>query len=370
MELERYIEELRQLVNTDSGTATLSGVAKMAEMMRQKYRDMGWHAEMVDLGDDVGPGVWATNKPDAEQFDVLLFGHMDTVFPEGTAAARPFTVEGNIARGPGVADMKSGLLSIVYALRALDQATLDRLAIGVVMNASEEVASDRARDWIADCSQKSRCVLVFEGARADGSLVKARKGISSIQIDFKGVAAHAGNDPQKGRSAVVEMAHWIQALAGLNDYAAGTTVNVGTVNGGTASNVVPDHASMMVDVRFWKTSEAEKIEQALATLQSKTFTPDITVTVTRLAFKPAMEVSGDTKGLMTTVEEIGAAMHLPIRWSAVGGGSDANISASLGIPTLDGLGPIGANYHGEAEYMQLDSVMPRIQLAVQLLQRL
>lgn len=370
MELNNYIDELRLLVNTDSGTSTITGVAKVAGTMRDKFRDMGWHAELVDFDSSVGPGVIATNKPESKQFDVLLVGHLDTVFPEGTAAARPFSVEGDIARGPGIADMKAGLLSIVYALRTLDKSTLETLAICVVMSPDEEIGSPHSHEWIGDCAKRSKCVLDFEPARSDGSLVKGRKGVCGYQIDFVGVAAHAGNDPQGGRSAVIEMAHWIHALATLNDYSAGTTLNTGRVAGGTARNVVPDRACAKVDIRFWRMSEFERIEQALFEMQKRPFTPGVTVNLTRQSFRPAMEVSEKTEALMRIVEDAGKAMDLPVEWKVVGGGSDASNTASLGVPSLDGFGPIGGNFHGDGEFMRLDSVIPRIRLVKNVLQRL
>ena len=368
--IDTYCQELECLVNIDSGTTHIAGVAKVAELMAEKYRAMGWHVERTDLGSAVGPGVMATNRPGAEQFDVLLVGHLDTVFPQGTAAARPFTVDGDVARGPGVADMKSGLLSMAYALKHLDHATLDRLAIGVVLNPDEEMSSVHSHAWIGSYAKRSTCVLVFEGARADGSLVNARKGVGIYEIEVKGVAAHAGNDHQKGRSAIIELAHWILALSPLTDYAAGTTVNVGIVKGGTVSNVVPERAYAKVDIRFWKTSEFERVEQKLLELQGATFTPDVSVQLKRCSFKPAMELSVGAEALMKVVETSAAELAEPIRWVAVGGGSDANYTSALGVPSLDGFGPIGGNYHGEKEFLALDSVIPRIRLVQNVLRHL
>ena len=368
--LVAYRQELAELVNIDSGTADIAGVATMAERMAEKYRALGWHVEFADLGSVVGPGVMATNKPGAAQYDVLLVGHLDTVFPHGTAAARPFTEEEGVARGPGVADMKSGLLSMFYALRHLDAATLERLAICVVLNPDEEISSVHSHAWIGTYAQRSNCVLVFEGARADGSLVNARKGVGIYEIEFKGVAAHAGNDHPKGRSAVVELAHWILALNPLTDYAAGTTVNVGIVKGGTVSNVVPETAYAKVDIRYWKTSEFERVEQKLLQLQQTPFTPDVRVELKRRSFKPAMELLPGSQALMQVVGAAAAAVGESIGWVAVGGGSDANYTAALGVPSLDGFGPIGGNYHGEQEFLMLDSVIPRIRLVQEVLRRL
>ncbi len=368
--LDAYRQELEYLVNIDSGTTDIAGVTQMAEWMAKRYRSLGWYVEQADLGPTVGPGVMATNKPGAEHFDVLLVGHLDTVFAPGTAAVRPFAVEGEMARGPGVADMKSGLLSMLHALRHLDAETRDRLAICVVLNPDEEVSSVHSHAWIGTYAKRSDCVLVFEGARADGSLVNARKGVGIYEIEIKGVAAHAGNDHQKGRSAVVELAHWILALSPLTEYAAGTTVNVGIVKGGTVSNVVPEAAYAKVDIRYWKTSEFERIEQKLLQWQKTPFTPDVRVELKRRSFKPAMELSPGAEALMQVVEAAAAAVGESIGWVAVGGGSDANYTSALGVPSLDGFGPIGGNYHGEKEFLMLGSVIPRIRLVQELLRRL
>ena len=368
--LDTYRQELESLVSIDSGTTDIAGVTQMASTMAEQYRRLGWHVEQADLGPAVGPGVMATNKPGAAHYDVLLVGHLDTVFPHGTVAARPFSVEEGVARGPGVADMKSGLLSMLYALRHLDAATLERLAICVVLNPDEEMSSVHSHAWIGTYAKRSDCVLVFEGARADGSLVNARKGVGIYEIEIKGVAAHAGNDHPKGRSAVDELAHWILALSPLTDYTAGTTVNVGIVKGGTASNVVPETAYAKVDIRFWKTSEFERVEQQLLQMQQTPFTPDVRVELKRSSFKPAMELSAGSEALMRVVEAAAAAVGETIGWVSVGGGSDANYTSALGVPSLDGFGAIGGNYHGEKEFLMLDSVIPRIRLVQEVLRRL
>ncbi|MEL2242422.1 M20 family metallopeptidase [Leclercia adecarboxylata] len=362
MNLEHYIEELKTLVNVDCGTRTLDGVATVAGIMQRLWQAEGWHAEQVDLGNQVGPGVLVTNQPQAEKFDVLLVGHLDTVFAPGTAAARPLSQDETRLYGPGVSDMKSGLLNILWAMRGLDAADKARLSIAVAMNPDEETGSVHSHAWIGELAKRSRCVLVCEAARADGSLVKARKGMAGYQLHFSGVAAHAGNDPEKGRSAITALANAIIAINGLTDWDRGTTLNVGVIQGGSAGNVVADSASAELDVRFWENDEYDRVHQALEGLCAKGFLDGVTTTLTRVNHKPAMATSDDTRALMQKVENAGREEGIAITWQAVGGGSDANHTAALGIPTLDGFGPIGAGFHSPAEWLEIASIAPRIRL--------
>lgn len=362
MNLEHYIDELKTLVNVDCGTKTLDGVATVAGIMQLFWQAEGWHTEQIDLGDKVGPGVLVTNKPQAEQFDVLLVGHLDTVFAPGTVAQRPLTQDETRLYGPGVSDMKSGLLNILWAMRGLDAADNARLSIAVAMNPDEETGSVYSHEWIGELAKRSRCVLVCEAARADGSLVKARKGMAGYQLTFSGVAAHAGNDPEKGRSAIVALAHSILAINGLADLARGTTLNVGVINGGSAGNVVADSASAELDVRFWENDEYDRVHQQLQALCAQGFLEGVTTSIVRVNHKPAMAASDETRALMQLVEKAGSEEGIAITWQAVGGGSDANHTAALGIPTLDGFGPTGAGFHSPAEWLEIASIEPRIKL--------
>ncbi|MCS2158163.1 M20 family metallopeptidase [Scandinavium sp. H11S7] len=362
MNLNQYIEELKTLVNVDCGTRTLDGVATVAGIMQSLWQAEGWHTERVDLGDKVGPGLFVSNKPQAEQFDVLLVGHLDTVFAPGTIAERPMSEDENRLYGPGVSDMKSGLLNILWAMRGLNQADKERLAIAVAMNPDEETGSVWSHEWIGSLAKRSRCVLVCEAARADGSLVKARKGMAGYHLAFTGVAAHAGNEPEKGRSAINALAHSILAVNALADTARGTTLNVGVIQGGSAANVVADSAGAELDVRFWENDEYDRVHHALSSLCEKGFLDGVTTTLTRVNHKPAMAASEETQRLMQHVEAAGKEEDIAISWQAVGGGSDANHTAALGIPTLDGLGPIGAGFHSPAEWLDKASIEPRIRL--------
>jgi len=368
--LNDYLEELRPLINVDCGTYTVDGIEFVASQFEAKFTELGnWSVKRIDCG-KAGVGLEIRNKPDAEHIDVMLIGHMDTVFPVGTAELRPMSTDAEKAYGPGVSDMKSGLLNIVYAMRNLDQAVLDKLSICICMNPDEETGSLDSVDWIQSVAKQAKNVLVAEAARADGGLVKARKGMARYKITFDGVAAHAGNEPENGRSAITEMANWILAINGMTNFESGTTLNVGIVSGGAGANIVPDHAEAIVDIRFWSNGEYDDVDTALNGMTQNTFDADVKVTLEREAYKPSMVPSESTQALMALVEQSAEELSIDINWKEVGGGSDANNTAILGVPTLDGLGPIGAGFHSDQEYLLLESIEPRIKMLMRVIEKL
>ena len=221
MELEKqcYLDELAKLVNIDSVSSESEGAGKIAAFMREKYESIGWSVEEVSLSESIAPCLKIVNK-EAEHYDVLLLAHMDTVFPLGTAAKRPFRIEGSRAYGPGVIDCKAGMLSGYYALANLQaRGALQEAAICVFLNSDHEGISSRySAGYSTELAGKSRYVLVLEAGRANGNLVHKRKGIARYHIDIKGVDAHAGVDYKMGRNAVEELAHWIIALQAATDF--------------------------------------------------------------------------------------------------------------------------------------------------------
>lgn len=371
MNLDDYLEELRELVSVDSGTLTPDGVTRVARLMEKKYASIGWHTELKDLGDTVGKGLFATNKPGAAKFDALLVGHMDTVFREGTAAERPMTMDGGFAYGPGVADMKSGLLNMFWTVKGLEKVDSDRLAIAVALNPEEETGSNTAKKWLMELAKESRVAFIFEAARGEGGqMVKARRGMGRFLLTFAGAAAHAGNEPEKGRSAIHEMAHCIVALTELADKEKGTSINVGLVSGGEAANVVAPLASATLDVRFWRNEEFERVQKAIEALCRKSRTPDITISARFESAFPAMTQTPAAAKYMKLVEECGATMGVKIIWQESGGASDGNHIAVLGVPVLDGFGPVGGFFHSTKEFLELASIIPRITLARETLRSL
>jgi glutamate carboxypeptidase len=300
---------------------------------------------------------------------LLLIGHMDTVFEPGTAAERPFQIEGEMARGPGVADMKGGLLAGLYALSALDLAGL-RPAVTFVANPDEEIGSPFSGLIIRALAAEHDAALVLECARANGDLVSARKGIADLEIAISGRGAHAGVEPEKGRSAILAAARMVEALHGLNGRGPSVTCNVGTIAGGTRPNVVADRCRLQVDLRAATAAEFADAEQALRQIAATPHVPDTSAELRVTASHPPMEKSPATGRLVDLAQVIAGALGFAVRDAATGGASDANTTASAGLPTLDGLGPIGGDDHGPGEWLDLASVVPRTSLLAGLMLRI
>ncbi|MDM5122366.1 M20 family metallopeptidase [Aeromonas rivipollensis] len=368
--LDAYLADLAPLINLDCGTRTPAGVARVADILTEKYEAIGWQVVRHQFAPECGPCLEATNAPGAAHYDVMLVGHMDTVFPEGTAAKRPLKVEGNQAFGPGVSDMKSGLLSTWYALKGMDPVLLAKLKVLVCCNCDEEIGSPWSRDWLVAKAKQSGCVLVAEAARPSGDLISARKGNAKYRIRFHGKASHAGSALAEGVSAITELAHWVLAINDQVNMETGTTMNVGVVQGGTGVNVVPDFAEAIVDLRFWSNDEAVAVHERLGFMANNPFLRGCRVEVERQSFKPAMRPSGDTEALMALVEAAAADEGITFNWLEAGGGSDANFTAAAGVPSLDGLGPMGGGFHSEAEFLLLESIAPRIRLLQRVLGKL
>lgn len=361
LDIGTYLKELETIVNIDSGSNHPEGVAQVADFFMQKYVELGCSVQTFRFAPEIGPCVKVQNRI-ADRYDVLLLGHMDTVFPMGTTAQRPFRIENNTAYGPGVVDMKSGLLSAYYIIKEFMRTPAHNLSICLLMNSDEEIGSIYSTPWIKEYAAKSKAAFVLEPGRRDGSFIIERKGTAKYEVVFAGIAAHAGVDPEKGRSAITEMAHWIVALDQLNDYAKGGTLNTGIVNAGTAANVVADHAYMKLDARFKNLEQADKIKHTLVEMSGHSFIDGVKANVKQASFREPMIPNSKTLALFGKLQELGERSGVPIRFSATGGASDGNGVASLGVPVIDGFGPVGGNTHSEKEYMDIGSVIPRLSL--------
>ena len=302
---------------------------------------------------------------------VLLIGHTDTVFDDGTVAERPFRIDGDRALGPGVSDMKAGLLTGFFAIQALQEAGFDGFAtVTYVCNPDEEIGSPFSGPVIRELAGNADVALVLEGARANGDIVSARKGVTDYRIDIAGRAAHAGVEPEKGRSAVLEAAHKTVALHALNGRWPDVTVNVGVIEGGTRTNVVAERCSLHVDLR---SPEEETFAAAQAEIQricDETTVPDVAATVQANGWHRPMEKKEGGARLAALAIEVARELGFELRDAATGGASDANTTAAAGVPTLDGLGPIGGDDHGPAEWVDLTSVVSRVALLAGLISRL
>lgn len=361
-EMSKFLEELEYLVNFDSGSWCPEGTAKVADFFRNKFEKFGWQVQTINADPAVGPFLEITNGA-TEHYDILLVGHMDTVFPRGTAAERPFHIKDGRAYGAGVVDMKASLLFIYYAICQLQaEGKLTNASICIAMNSDEEITSRYSRPWIEKLAQKSSYALILEPARINGDMVNKRKGLGRYSIHLSGVAAHAGVNAQDGSSAINELAHWILNLHSMNNPELGTTINVGIVSGGTNPNVVADKAIAEVDLRYADINEVHKLEKFMVELVQNPKTPGVTAQVLGGIKRPPMNPSEKTLELCDAIDKIAAEIGVSFNWIATGGASDGNITASFGVPTVDGLGPVGGGAHGIGEYLQLDSVEPRLKL--------
>ncbi|MFW6026218.1 MAG: M20 family metallopeptidase [Candidatus Woesearchaeota archaeon] len=368
--LDNYLKELEYIVNIDSGSYYLKGIEEIVKYFKQKYKDVGLFIDELNFNEEVGPCLEVKNKKN-EDYDILLLGHMDTVFPKGTVKKRPFKIEGEYAYGPGVSDMKSGILSAYYVIDLLKKENkLKDISICIALNSHEEISSIYSRKWIEKLSKKSSYVFTLESARPNGALVLERKGLGKYNVDFMGKAAHSGVEPQKGISAIQELAQWIIELHDLTDFKTGTTVNVGKVVGGTAANVVAEQAEAKIDFRFKDINEAEKVINKVNNLKSNPFLSGIKVDLDGGVKRPPMNSNEKTEYLCNIIEKVGKKLNIDIKWAYTGGGSDANFSAALGIPTIDGMGPVGGGFHSSKEFLDLKTIEPRIELLKRVIEKI
>ena len=362
-----FLADLQHLVDIDCGSYTKSGVDEVGRWVAGALQRIGGDVEVLrneHLGDTVvGRFAGAADGPIA-----LLIGHMDTVFEPGTVAERPFRTEGGRAYGPGITDMKSGLLCGLYAIRAvMDVAGVPFRQLVFIANPDEEIGSPVSSPIIREHAAGSDVALVLECARENGDIVSSRKGVASLHIVVTGRAAHAGVEPWKGRSAVLEAAHKIIALHALNDRWPGVTVNVGAIEGGTRPNVVAERTVMKVDLRAVTRGSMEEAEVEVRRIAASSTVPDVTAVVEEHGRHWPMEKLERSARLVDHAVALAGRLGFPLADAATGGASDANTTSGMGVPTLDGLGPVGGNDHSPAEYLELDSIVPRTTLLAALL---
>jgi glutamate carboxypeptidase len=313
-------------------------------------------------------GTWHGGQAATGAPRLLLIGHMDTVFDPGTAAERPFAIRHGIASGPGVTDMKSGLLAGLYALKAIVAAgpiALERLTY--VANPDEEIGSPSSTPHIREIAAENDACLVLECARANGDIVSSRKGILDARIAIHGRAAHAGVEPEKGRSAILAAADLVTRLHALNGRWDGVTVNVGVIDGGTRPNVVAERASLEVDVRAVRRADLEAAETEIRSLLGTLAVPDTRAELAPMARWWPMEKLERSGRLVDHAQAIARRLGFEVNDAATGGASDANTTSGMGVPSIDGLGPIGGMDHSPAEYLEIASIVPRTTLLAGLL---
>ena len=362
IDVESYLKELEFLVNIDSGSYDIEGVKKVGAFFTEEFTKLGWQVTSHEVDEALGPCLEIRSPGCTDDIDILLLGHLDTVFPKGTVAERPFRIEGDRAYGPGVMDMKSGDLFALYLARAFHKSGDALPKICFALNSHEEIGSRKARPWIEALSAKSKCALILEPGRTNGDMVYERKGCSRYSLSFHGKAAHSGVDPQNGISAISELAKWVTALHDLTNFDEGLNLNVGLVKGGTSVNAIAEYASAEVDVRLVTIEQAQRVQDRIDAMQKSPFTEGVSVEVSGGMTRPPMNASEETNDLCQRIDAIAERIGVKIGWQKTGGGSDGNFTAALGLPTVDAMGPVGGRAHSKDEYMEVGSIPGRFAL--------
>jgi glutamate carboxypeptidase len=369
-----YLASLEEMVNIDSGSFSPEGVNRVADILERRAWDGGWQVERVPHapaeGEEPLGDLLVCRLPDGDGPRVLMIGHTDTVFDDGTVSQRPFRVEGNRAYGPGVTDMKDGVLAGFMAVEILQAMGLSVGNVTFVCNPDEEIGSPFSGPVIKELAGVADVALVLESAREDGAVVSRRKGVTDYTITLTGRAAHAGVEPERGRSAVLEAARLTTALHDLNGRWPGVTVNVGVLEGGTRPNIVAESARMHVDVRSPEASTLAEVEAEIERLAANPADPDVTIEASGMKWHRPMEISEGSERLLEMMSEVAEEIGFTLVHSETGGASDACTTASVGVPTVDGLGPTGGNAHASSEYLEVEAVAPRVALLAGTLHRL
>lgn len=356
------VADARWLVDLETPSDDLplleEGLAQVIDWVRRRVPDFEVVTEQP-ASESAGPAA-VLELPGSGSQPVTMLCHIDTVFSTGTVAERPATVSEGVLRGPGCFDMKVGVVQSVWAVRALQLLGLPVPRLRLVINTDEETGSYNSRPVIEQAARDAAAVLVFEAA-AEGKLKTARKGVGIFTVSVTGVEAHAGLDPTKGVSAIDELARLTLQLHALTDLAAGTTVNVGVIRGGTRTNVTAGHAEAAIDVRVASVAEQERIQQAFDTLA--THHPDAIIKVEGGWNRPVMERTPGNARMFEQAQQIAQQLGLELDEISVGGASDGNFASALGRPILDGLGATGAGAHALHEHAVVATIPERTAIA-------
>ncbi len=362
---EEMLDLLRRLVEQESPSTDKQATDRLVRYVAELAAEAGGMVSFVPQ-EKYGDHLLVRWGEGEKGF--LLLCHLDTVWPVGTLAERPWRVEGERAFGPGCYDDKASAVIILTALRGLQELGIPPARpVTVLFNTDEEVGSRSSRPLIEAEAARAEVVFCVEPARPDGSLKVWRKGTGRYTVTALGRAAHAGADHEKGINAIEELAHQVIRLQGMTDYERGTTVNVGWIQGGTRTNIVPERARMRVDLRVRTAAEGARMDAAIKGLQP--VLPGARLIVEGGLSRPPMEEGPVTLEPFRRAREIGAELGLALSASGSGGASDGNFSAALGVPTLDGLGAVGDGAHSTDEYVLIPSLPERAALMAALLSR-
>lgn len=368
---ETLRKQIIRWVELESPSHDSASLRQMAELILSEIKDSALQVEQIDLGPETGPILHIHNRASGDdRAGILVLGHYDTVHPIGTLEQNPCRQEGDQLFGPGIYDMKSGVVLALSALKELAKPEDTQLPIDLVLVPDEETGSHYSRDHIEAFAKKSVYTLVCEPARVEeGRCVTARKGTGAIFVTAHGRPSHAGIHHEKGRNAIEEIAHHVLALEKLTDYEKGITVSVGVIKGGTTSNVVPAWCQIKADFRVPNAEMADYLEQQVKQLTN--INPDIRIEVEFKLNRPAMDRTEATAALLARCQDYAQQAGFELKEAPMtGGASDANFTAALGIPTLDGLGADGNGAHTLKEHILVSTLAQRRQFWVHTLAQL
>jgi glutamate carboxypeptidase len=359
-ELDAILERVSALVRQESPTNLPDAVNAAQNLVAAWTEELG--ATVTQHARSASGGILEARfgNPEDARKPVLLLGHLDTVWPVGTLPRMPWRVNDGWAYGPGVLDMKAGVVMALAAMKLVSEVDAGRPVV-LLLSGDEETGSHQSRELIEEIATGCRAAFVLEPAQGpQGAYKTARRGVGQFRLEITGVPSHSGVDFSVGHSAIRELAWQIEQISALTDLARGTTVNVGVVGGGTQPNVVAASAWADIDLRVKTLADAEAIARELKALKPRD--AECTLHVTGGLNRPPMERTEGTAALFAQAKELAAALGFTLEEAATGGGSDGNFTSALGVPTLDGMGAIGVGAHAENESIRIDSLAPRIAL--------
>ncbi len=355
---------LARLVAQNSFTRNAAGVNAVVDLVAAELSRAGLSLERIPgirFGDHLYFGSRAGGSP------AFLVGHTDTVFAPGTFEG--WREEGDLGRGPGAFDMKGGVVVALFALEALSRAgLLDRIPVRGLFVSDEEVGSPESQPLTRERAAGSACALGLESGRPGDLVVTRRKGLAALEVVARGVAAHAGNEPEKGRNAIWALARFVDRVQGLTDPGRGLTVNVGRIEGGTTRNTVPAVARCEVDLRFLTVKDGDLLQERIARATTEAAIDGTRLDVARVSFRPPLERTAASAALAAEYGACQAECGLGSGEAPLaGGGSDASTTGAAGVPSVDGLGPRGAGFHTSDEQVDLGSLVPKAAALVRFL---
>ncbi len=360
--ISRYIQELIEICAIDSGSDYKPGLDALVGWLGGRMREIGMHTTTIE-NEKWGNDLRGTVKGNGRG-NVLLLGHIDTVYPVGTATQQPVRLDGETLYGPGVCDMKGCILSALYAIEAiLDMNYRDFGEIRFLCVSDEEIFERHSLNTIGEVCQNCQAAFVLEAARANGDIVSARKGNASYVLTAHGRSAHAGVEPEKGKNAILELAHQILQLQSLQDWRPGLSINPGVISGGTIVNMVPDYAQAQLDLRFLRREDRLDTEARWQDMLKQQRIPEVSLTLeAKPDFQDPLVRTAQSLQLAQRAQDIAQMLGFSLEHVLTGGSSDGSYTSGHGVPTLDGLGPIGGNDHSPHEYLLASSVAPRTAL--------